>query len=1035
MKLKSTNSLNLKTKILTLVAILALAVQPVYGIIENQIAKAAPNELLALTFDEESTTTTNVNELSGPIRINLNSPAGDNVKLIISSSSSTGKFALTSGGKLSESNIKEATFTVGTRTKAFYYKDSTAGSVTITAELQDNNTSAPLSSPQQHQITVADNTPKPLNPQVTMQGGNFNTHNGDDYKGINVGFSLNEDFRNITELSVSLKKDDATLVTNTHNDTLISHINSGNKLLSTPFIIQNKGYQETHWSLGTRTWSKDDKPTGFVVTVTDDSGVNFWPFTPVLSESTSTFESLFPETNPDTKNYQYTVRGTLYRDISLNNCNGPAQCKEQKSGDVLEGWTVRLYKEDPENSPDWNEIKTAVTDSKGLFNFGGVRGAGTYHVCVALKDGWTQPIQTWGGGGYLVDTPNKSKNTDEGPYCTTSSFANTKNHSTAVNIGMVDTTDPEIAADKPASVISLSKNDYTTSGLASDNESGLDRVVLYVTDKNNSGEAAFRKVTREFGENGKWEIKVPAGQLPDGTYGFNFTVYDKANNSKVERHEVIVDNVAPKATIKPSPSSVTHEGGIYSKISFKLEDNRQVNSYAVNEKHHKLTPNKWSDANNITVGGWQGARYGKNTFTVYDVAGNSSSYDFYLDNKKPEVAISEARQVNKDKLEFSGTISDENFRHYYCYLTKSTGGEIKNTRDDNCLTTWAKDLKRNGNPATQLTTGTDGVEKIGGFDLTGLESGQYVINLVAVDRAKNQSEIAKYTINVDRTAPTAELSYHQDSSSPNSSVLVTIELDKDIESISEGWARDEANQRKFTKVFTENGEFVVEFTDNLGNTGFVTGEVGGIRHEAPQTDPIGGDPQAGQPSGPSESSGEERPNSSFGGQATALPGTASGTVAVSSQSLTQASQTNPNASEAGTSDEPTVAGASDEDRNNNNNRANSVISEDRDVLSSQDSQSGWSLINLIGTILVVLMSILALPGLVRNKENRRPVVRLLTLVPSAGAIALILSVENFSSSIHLVNTWSVVMAAIVVLQIIIVSQINKNSPSEPAPSQ
>lgn len=103
--------------------------------------------------------------------------------------------------------------------------------------------------------------------------------------------------------------------------------------------------------------------------------------------------------------------------------------------------------------------------------------------------------------------------------------------------------------------------------------------------------------------------------------------------------------------------------------------------------------------------------------------------------------------------------------------------------------------------------------------------------------------------------------------------------------------------------------------------------------------------------------------------------------------------------------------------------------EDSEVLAAEDNKQAWSLVNLLLTIGIVLASLVALSGLGR-KENRRAAVRILSLVPAAGALVLLFAAENFTAPMGWVNTWSWLMAAIALAQIIILSMTRKSSDVE-----
>jgi len=106
------------------------------------------------------------------------------------------------------------------------------------------------------------------NPVPSVLGENFNTHSGNDYKGLNVGFSLSG-FASVSAVTVELYNADTRMAVNTHNQKLLDLINAGTKQLSTPFITIPGTYDEEYWTLGDYNWAYDSaRPTHAVVTVT-----------------------------------------------------------------------------------------------------------------------------------------------------------------------------------------------------------------------------------------------------------------------------------------------------------------------------------------------------------------------------------------------------------------------------------------------------------------------------------------------------------------------------------------------------------------------------------------------------------------------------------------------------------------------------------------------------------------------------------------------------------------------------------------------
>ena len=139
------------------------------------------------------------------------------------------------------------------------------------------------------------------------------------------------------------------------------------------------------------------------------------------------------------------------------------------------------------------------------------------------------------------------------------------------------------------------------------------------------------------------------------------------------------------------------------------------------------------------------------------------------------------------------------------------------------------------------------------------------------------------------------------------------------------------------------------------------------------------------------------------------------------QNITQSADT-ATTDEVATTDSDTNNVASARTQSNETN-------EEGEVLAAEDNKQAWSLVNLLLTIGIVLASLVALSGLGR-KENRRAAVRILSLVPAAGALVLLFAAENFTAPMGWVNTWSWLMAAIALAQIIILSMTRKSSDVE-----
>lgn len=95
--------------------------------------------------------------------------------------------------------------------------------------------------------------------------------------------------------------------------------------------------------------------------------------------------------------------------------------------------------------------------------------------------------------------------------------------------------------------------------------------------------------------------------------------------------------------------------------------------------------------------------------------------------------------------------------------------------------------------------------------------------------------------------------------------------------------------------------------------------------------------------------------------------------------------------------------------------------EEGEVKAAESSKDSWSLINLLLTIAVAAASIFALIGLAGKKEDRNIGARLLTVVPALGAGSVLLFVEDFSGQMSWVNIWTLLVGALLVVQMILLA--------------
>ena len=146
---------------------------------------------------------------------------------------------------------------------------------------------------------------------------------------------------------------------------------------------------------------------------------------------------------------------------------------------------------------------------------------------------------------------------------------------------------------------------------------------------------------------GAWTAyTAPVTLTADGTYAVSFRARDEAGNvSPVETVTVKIDAKGPVVTVKDGAEFTVGSGGVYSKVSFKLNDANKVDRLTLNGVEKDLTDNVWSDLNGVKPGVF-GGKEGVNTLVVHDVAGNATTVTFTLDTTGPVVTV-------KDGAEFT----------------------------------------------------------------------------------------------------------------------------------------------------------------------------------------------------------------------------------------------------------------------------------------------------------------------------------------------------------------------------------------------
>lgn len=239
-------------------------------------------------------------------------------------------------------------------------------------------------------------------------------------------------------------------------------------------------------------------------------------------------------------------------------------------------------------------------------------------------------------GAYLLGTAQDSTCPSidttalaDGKYVLSAQFLDGENlWGSALRTFYVDNTNPKIS--------------IKTGTGANDGTIGKDGVYSRISFKLNDPNGGLSKVVlngNEYTRTNEWNdlnwVNIIKSQLIEGTN----TVYavDRAGNQSTAL-TFIYDKTAPTVTVKDGYVG-NLASKIFSNVSFKLFDQQKVDKYVINGSTSDFTDNQWSDANfqNIVSRLNQGA----NTFTLYDIAGNSTTYEFTYDSVAPTVPVHE----------------------------------------------------------------------------------------------------------------------------------------------------------------------------------------------------------------------------------------------------------------------------------------------------------------------------------------------------------------------------------------------------------
>ena len=253
-----------------------------------------------------------------------------------------------------------------------------------------------------------------------------------------------------------------------------------------------------------------------------------------------------------------------------------------------------------------------------------------------------------------------------------------------------------------------------------------------------------------------------------------------------------IDKSAPKAQISTGGElqDIDQSKPYNINISLKFSDNAALDYYVLNgkEKPTGIT-GQWGDGNYQNIRNYLNTgngEAGKNMLTVWDKAGNSTEYTFYVDQTAPNVTVDVEKPDQPTPTKTVTLTGDEPFKVNNSSVSKMRFTAQNDDDGDGYATVWKASA---GHPAYE------GVE--------------------VEDQLGNRTSVAVLVTNVDSTKPVAKINYTV--TEPTNGV-VPVQLvwntypSEDVENrlIADGWTKTEDVPATFVKLFRENTHVVYD---------------------------------------------------------------------------------------------------------------------------------------------------------------------------------------------------------------------------------
>lgn len=265
------------------------------------------------------------------------------------------------------------------------------------------------------------------------------------------------------------------------------------------------------------------------------------------------------------------------------------------------------------------------------------------------------------------------------------------------------------------------------------------------------------------------------------------------------------DKTAPTAQISTGGTlqSIDQEKPYNINISLKFHDDTALDYYVLNDvKSPTGITGTWGDGNYQNIKSYLkegNGEDGKNTLIVYDKAGNSTTYTFYVDQTKPELVGEFVITPDNGQMSTSKTVT---------FTTSEPIQALEGWTEvaDSNGTQWQKEFTENFNGEIKFT------------DIAGNESDAYKLEVKRVENVK----------------PEAEITYSNNGQPTNQDVVVTVKTNVECQT-PDGWERvpGSAKRNEFQKTYSENTTETVTFVSLSGVSAEFEINVTGIDKVAP----------------------------------------------------------------------------------------------------------------------------------------------------------------------------------------------------------